>query len=91
MIEAEEKGDTSIFTFKKLLGHEGLLTSRSENYKDSLLNVLVQWEDRTKTWEPLSVIATDDPITCAEYASDNYLLNTLGWKRIRKFARNKRN
>ena len=22
MIEAEEKGDTSIFTFKKLLGHE---------------------------------------------------------------------
>ena len=33
MIEAEEKGDTSIFTFKNILDHEGSLTSRSENYK----------------------------------------------------------
>ena len=85
-----KKGDTSIFTFKKLLGHEGSLTSKSEKYKGSLFNVLVQWEDETKTWELLSVIATDDPITCAEYASDNNLLNTLGWKRLRKFARNKK-
>ena len=62
----------------------------SENYKSSLLNILVQWENRTKTWELLRVIATDDPITCAEYASDNNLLNTLGWKRLKKFARNKK-
>ena len=50
---------------------------------------LIKWEDRTKAWEPLSVIATDNPIMCAEYTSDNNLLNTLGWKRLRKFARNK--
>ena len=36
------------------------------------------------------MIATDDPITCAEYASDNGLLDTLGWKRLQKFARNKK-
>ena len=36
------------------------------------------------------MIATDDPITCAEYASDNGLLDTLGWKRLRKFVRNKK-
>ena len=41
-IEAEEKGDISIFVFKKLLGHEGPLTSRSENYKDSLFNIHIQ-------------------------------------------------
>ena len=35
------------------------------------------------------MITTDDPITCAEYAMENDLLNTLGWKRLRKFARNK--
>ena len=36
------------------------------------------------------MIAIDDPITCAEYAMENDLLNTLGWKRLRKFARSKK-
>ena len=36
------------------------------------------------------MIVTDDSITCTEYAMDNDLLNTLGWKRLRKFARNKK-
>ena len=36
------------------------------------------------------MIATDDPITYAEYAMENDLLNTLGWKRLRKLARNEK-
>ena len=36
------------------------------------------------------MIATDKPITCTEYAIDNDLLDTLGWKKLRKFVRNKR-
>ena len=36
------------------------------------------------------MIATDDPITCTEYAIENDLLTILGWKRLRKFARNEK-
>ena len=32
----------------------------------------------------------DDPITCAEYVLENGLLQTTGWKSLRKFAKNKK-
>ena len=35
------------------------------------------------TFEPLSVIAADDPITCAAYAKEKNLYNLDGWKRFR--------
>ena len=34
-------------------------------------------------FEPLSVIAADDPITCAAYAKEKNLYNLDGWKRFR--------
>ena len=91
MIEAEQSGDTSIFTFKKILEHEGPLKSDSPNWKGSSYNVKKFWEDNSETWEPLSVIKVDNPITCAEYADKIKLLNTYGWKSLRKYAKNKRN
>ena len=36
------------------------------------------------------MIAKDDPVTCAQYAIDNKLLNVPGWKRFRKYAKNKK-
>ena len=41
MIEAEESGDTSIFTFKKLLDHQDPLTFTSKDWKGSQYNVKV--------------------------------------------------
>ena len=32
----------------------------------------------------------DDPITCAEYADNNKLLDTHGWKSLRKYVKNKK-
>ena len=32
----------------------------------------------------------DDPITCAEYALEKGLLQTTGWKNLRKFDKNKK-
>ena len=78
MIEAEQSGDTSIFTFKKILDHQGLLKSDSSNWKGSSYNVKVLWEDNSETWEPLSVMKVDNPITCAEYADSKNLLSTHG-------------
>ena len=91
MIQAEESGDTSIFTFKKILDHRSPLTSRSSDWKGSTYNVKVLWEDNQETWEPLLVLKVDDPITCAEYARENNLLSTMGWKSLRKYAKIKRN
>ena len=66
MIEAEESGDTSIFTFKKIIDHQGPLTPSSKDWKGSQYNVNVLWEDNSETWEPLLTMKVDDPITCAD-------------------------
>ena len=39
------------------------------------------------TFEPLSVIASDDPVTCAAYANENDLLAVEGWHRFRKISK----
>jgi hypothetical protein len=40
--------------------------------------LLVEWENGEITTEPLSVIAADDPITCAVYAREHELLDVKG-------------
>ena len=90
MIEAEQSGNTSIFTFKKILEHEGPLKSDSPNQKGSSYNVKILWEDNSETWEPLLVVKVDDPITCAENATKMDLLQAHGWKSLRKYAKNKK-
>jgi hypothetical protein len=54
-------------------------------------NVMIEWENGEITSEPLSVISTDDPVTCAIYARDHDLLELPGWKRFARLAkRNKK-
>ena len=52
--------------------------------------MLVEWESGESTYEPLDLIASDDPVTCAEYALKNNLLDQTGWKRFRLFAKNEK-
>ena len=49
--------------------------------------VQVTWSDGSSTWEPLSTISVDDPVSCARYAKEHNLLNTQGWKRFRQLAK----
>ena len=46
--------------------------------KGTKYNVMVEWETRDITNEPLSLIAADDPVTCAEYAKKHDLLQLDG-------------
>jgi hypothetical protein len=48
---------------------------------------MIEWENGETTTKPLSVLALDDPITCAMYALENNLLDKPGWKRFSKMAR----
>ena len=52
-----------------------------------MYNVMVEWENGEITSEPLSIIAADDPVTCAIYARDNNLLELPGWKRFKRLAK----
>jgi hypothetical protein len=48
--------------------------------------VLVHWEDGSETFEPLTVMAKADPLTCALYAKAHDLLDTPGWKSLKCIA-----
>ena len=72
--------------YKDIIGHEGPLTPKDPNYKGCTYNVLVQWEDGSETYEPLTIIKKDDPVTCAKYAKENGLLDKTGWKSLKRIA-----
>jgi hypothetical protein len=50
----------------------------------SMWQVLVQWENGERTWQPLTQFAMDDFESCASYARDHDLIDTKGWKRFRR-------
>ncbi|MFA9289535.1 MAG: reverse transcriptase domain-containing protein [Weeksellaceae bacterium] len=47
----------------------------------------MEWETGETTYEPLDLIASDDPVTCAAYAIKHGLLDTPGWKHFNRFAK----
>ena len=90
-LEAAANEDNEInddlFKFRALIGHQGPLKPTDPNWKGCKFNVLVEWETGDKTYEPLPILAADDPVTCATYAKENDLLHIEGWKRFRNLAK----
>ena len=84
--DAEEDPD-SLFKFRDIVAHQGPLESIDPDQKGSKYNVMVEWESREVTYEPLTLISKDDPITCAVYAKKNDLLDTTGWKHLKRYAK----
>ena len=60
--------DQVLFKFRAIIGHQGSLKATDAESKGSKDNDQVEWETREVTFEPHSVIAADDPVTCAAYA-----------------------
>jgi len=71
--------EAGIWAFDDILDHR---IRRDKKYE-----VLVKWSTGEETWEPLSIIAKTDPVTCGRYAKDQDLLNTPQWKRFRHYAK----
>ena len=90
-LEAAAKEDNEIsddlYKSRALIGHQGSLKATDPRWKGCKYNVLLDWETGEKTYEPLSVLAADDPVTCATYAKENDLLHIDGWKRFRNLAK----
>ena len=84
--DAEEDPD-SLFKFRDIVAHQGPLESTDPSHKGSKYNVMVEWESGEVTYEPLTLISKDDPITCAVYAKKHDLLDTTGWKHLKRYAK----
>ena len=84
--EAEEDPD-SLFKFSDIVAHQGPLESTDPDHKGSKYNVMVEWESGEVTYEPLTLISKNDPITCAVYAKKHDLLDTTGWKHLKRYAK----
>ena len=48
---------------------------------------MVEWESVEVTYEPLTLISKDDPITCPVYAKKHDLLDTTGWEHLKRYAK----
>ena len=83
----EDDGEQLVWKFKSIKNHEGPLTPGHHKYRGSKWNIQIEWENGEVTWEPLSIIAASDPVTCAIYAKDNNLLKHDGWKRFSRLAK----
>jgi hypothetical protein len=75
-----------LWTFEEIIAHEGPLKPDDPSYKASSYNLLVSWSDGSRTYESLSIFATDDPVTCAHYGLRAGLLDMPGWKRFKCLA-----
>ena len=72
-----------IITYNQLLDHleqadEQDNSMDQERYRFRAIIVQIEWETGEITFEPLSVIAADDPIACAAYAKEKNLYNLDG-------------
>ena len=84
--DAEEDPD-SLFKFRDIVAHQGPLEATDPDHKGSKYNVMVEWESGEVTYEPLALISKDDSITCAVYAKKHDLLDTTGWKHLKRYAK----
>ena len=85
-IEKQEQQEQVLWKYKSIVSHQGPLRPDDPHYMGSMYNVKMEWEDGSTTYEPLNIIAADDPVTCAIYAKENNLLERPGWKRFKRLA-----
>jgi hypothetical protein len=55
--------------------------------RGSKFNIMVEWENGETTTQPLSVIATNDPVMCAIDEGEHDPLDTKGWKHFRNWTK----
>jgi hypothetical protein len=83
-----ESDTEQLFKFCRIAAHQGPLHSTDKDWKGSSYTLLVEWETGEMMYEPLNTMTADDPVTYAEYATENNLLDIDGWKQLRRLAKN---
>ena len=75
---SDDDAENQVWTFETVLDHH--------KGADNKYEVLVEWTTGETTWEPLSVMIKDDPVTLAAYAKEHNLLGVPQWKRLKRHA-----
>ena len=60
-----------LFRFRAIIGQQNPFKATDPDWNGSKCHVQVKWETGEVSFEPLSVIAADDPVTCVAYANRN--------------------
>ena len=89
-LKKEFQDDESLYKFRAITDHHGPLEKDDLKSNGSLYNVMVEWEIGEITEEPLSIIATDDPFTCAAYVKEHNLLHLPEWNRLKHIAKHQK-
>ena len=85
--QEETEESTDLWRFQRISGHQGPLKPTDKACNGSPYNIQVEWVNGETTYEPLSIIAADDPVSCAIYAKENGLLDTPGWRHFKPLAK----
>ena len=89
-LEKKNQEDENLYKVRAITDHHGPLRKNDPNYNGSLYNVMVEWETGEITEEPLSIIAQDDPVTCAAYAKEHDLLHLPKWSKLKHIAKHQK-
>ena len=77
----------TLYKFRAITDHHGSLKTGDPNYNGGLYNVMVESETGEITDKPLSIIAQDDPVTCAAYAKEHNLLHLPKWNKLKHIGK----
>jgi hypothetical protein len=88
---ARDNDNDIVWKFKRIVSHQGPITSNHPDYNGSMYNLLIEWENGETTVEPLPVIAKNDPVTCTIYTKEHGLLDLPGRKQFKSIAKCQKN
>jgi hypothetical protein len=66
------------YGFKAIQSYQRLMKPSDKHCKGIKFKVFLKWKDCDNTYEPLNMIAVDDPVTCESYGKQNNLLHIPG-------------
>ena len=89
-LEKDNQEYDSLYKFRAITNHHRPLQRSDPNYNGSFYNVMVEWETGKITEEPLSIIAQNDPVTCAAYAKEHILLHLCEWNKLKHIAKHQK-
>ena len=89
-LEKDNQEDDSLYKFRAITDQHGPLKKNDHKYNGSLYIVIVEWKTGEINEEPLSIIAQNDPVTCAGYAKEHNLLHLPEWNKLKHIAKHQK-
>jgi len=79
--EAKQDEFDCTWIFKQVVDHQKV---------HNCWEVLMHWENTSKTWESLNLVWCSDPVALANYADEKNLLKRPGWKHLKHYVKNQK-